>query len=137
MLTFVSKAAEPWRRLPSSLADAIEPGLPEITRAILTAIGQEVPDYVRPLEGAFGAALAEAIFAYIDSLSADSVEGYAQAQSEFAGERERRRAELVAALLGRAPGVDAAALATILEWPLPRSAAALACPNNRLAGLAR
>jgi len=35
--------------------------------------------------------LAEAIFAYIDELSADSVEGYAQAQREQEGERQRRR----------------------------------------------
>src|SRR3954447_16656485 len=35
--------------------------------------------------------LADAIFAYIDELSADSVEGYADAQQAAAGERERRR----------------------------------------------
>src|SRR4051812_46528279 len=35
--------------------------------------------------------LADAIFAYIDELSADSVEGYSQAQQAAAGERERRR----------------------------------------------
>ena len=77
------------------------------------------------------ARLAEAIFAYIDELSAESVEGYAQAQAELAGERDRQRGELVTALLGNAPGVDAAALAATIGWPLPRSAAAIACPPHR------
>src|SRR5207302_5007217 len=153
-----------------------EPELPDLSEEVLAAIGREVPEYMRPLEGAFGrelrtgvtealrrflgllrdanapdaasrrvyvalgrqefragrtldalqsayrvgarvawrrlarisraagvdhettAALAEAIFAYIDELSAESVEGYAQAQSEPAGERERARAALLAAL---------------------------------------
>jgi PucR C-terminal helix-turn-helix domain len=210
----VSKPAVPWRGLPPTVADVLEPELPAIAREVLAAIGREVPEYVRPLEGAFGEAvrtgvdealrrfislirnpdtvsesgrqvyvalgraelrfgrtldalqaayrvgarvawrrfakashvagldhetvarLAEAIFAYIDELSADSVEGYAQAQSDLAGERERRRQELVAALLGRAAGADPAALATSLSWRLPQTAATLACPIGRLAGLA-
>jgi hypothetical protein len=214
MLTYVSTVSEPWRDLPSRLAEVLEPQLPAITREILGAIGQEVPEYARPLEGAFGdglrtgvdealrrfvnlvrdpdladdrarqvsvtlgraelragrtldalqaayrvgarvawrrlaaasraagvdqetaARLAEAIFAYIDGLSADSVEGYAQAQAALAGEHVRRRTELVAVLLGRAPGVDAAGIANALAWPLPRSAATLICPSDRLAGLA-
>jgi PucR C-terminal helix-turn-helix domain len=83
------------------------------------------------------ARLAEAIFAYIDGLSADSVEGYAQAQAEHAGERDRRRTELLAALVGRAPGADTTGLVRSLGWPLPRSAAAMICPPERLPGLAR
>ncbi|MEA2210776.1 MAG: hypothetical protein QOF83_724 [Solirubrobacteraceae bacterium] len=215
MLTFVSSGSEPWRELPTRVAEVLQPELPAITREILVAIGQEVPQYARPLESEFGEALrtgvdealrrfvnlvrdpdssddrgrqasvalgrtelragrtldalqaayrvgarvawrrlaaashaagvdqttaaqlAEAIFAYIDGLSADSVEGYAQAQAELAGERERRRRKLVAALLGRAPGVDPATLANDLAWQLPRSAATLICPSDRLAGLAR
>ena len=215
MLTYVSTASQPWRDLPLGMADVLEPQLPLITREILVAIGQEVPEYARPLEGAFGEALrtgvdealhrfvnlvrdpdstddrgrqvsvalgraelragrtldalqaayrvgarvawrrfasashaagvdqataaqlAEAIFAYLDGLSADSVEGYAQAQSQLARERERRRSELVAVLLGRAPGVDAAAIASDLAWQPPRYGATLACPTDRLAGLAR
>jgi PucR C-terminal helix-turn-helix domain len=215
MLMNVSNVSAPSHDLPPSLAGVLEPELPAITREILVAIGREVPDYARPLEGAFGEAvrtgvdealrrfvelvrdpqssdvrarrvsfalgrgelhagrtldalqgayrvgarvawrrfaaashaagvnedtvvrLAEAIFAYIDELSADSVDGYAQAQSEFAGERERRREELVAALLGRAPEVDAAAVARAVGWSPPRRAAALACPPERLAGLVR
>ena len=83
------------------------------------------------------ARLAEAIFAYIDGLSADSVEGYAQAQAALAGERELRRTELVGMLLTQAPGSDPAAMARLVGWSLPRTAAALACGADRLAGLAR
>ncbi|HEY8583351.1 MAG TPA: hypothetical protein VIL49_10400, partial [Capillimicrobium sp.] len=38
--------------------------------------------------------LAEAIFAYIDELAGQSVEGYAEAQSAAAGEQSRRRGRL-------------------------------------------
>ncbi|MEO6859546.1 MAG: helix-turn-helix domain-containing protein [Solirubrobacteraceae bacterium] len=201
--------------LPPTVADVLEPELPAIAAEILAVISHEVPEYMRPLEGAFGeavrsgvdealarfvtlvrdpeaadnagrqvyvalgraeqragrtldalqaayrvgarvawrrfatashaagldpkivAGVAEAIFAYIDELSSESVEGYAQAASELAGDRERRREELVGALLGRAPGADQASLATDLGWRLPRTAAALACRPARLAGLAR
>jgi hypothetical protein len=207
--------AEPWRDLPPGMAEVLEPELPAVTREILVAIADEVPEYAQPLESAFGEALragvdealrlfvmlvrdpdsvddrgrrasvalgraelragrtldalqaayrvgarvawrrlatatqhagvdqttaarlAEAIFAYIDGLSADSVEGYAQAQSERAGELERRRTELVLALLGRAPAAQVAALANTVGWRLPRSAAILLCHSDRLAGLAR
>ena len=40
-------------------------------------------------------ALGEAIFAYIDELSAESAEGYAEEQSAAAGERQRLRRRLV------------------------------------------
>jgi hypothetical protein len=83
--------------------------------------------------------LAESIFAYIDQLSADSVEGYADARSRLEGERERRRAELVSLLL-RDPPADEAALraaAAAADWAVPRSAAALACAEHELDRLAR
>jgi PucR C-terminal helix-turn-helix domain len=82
--------------------------------------------------------LAEAMFAYIDELSAESVEGYAQAQAEHAGELQRSRAELLAALLAE-PGVvaDRTALATGASWPLPHRVAALACSAEALPGVAR
>jgi hypothetical protein len=215
MLTFMSTTAEPWRDLPPSLADVLEPELPAITQEILAAIADEVPEYAQPLESAFGEALrvgveqaltrfnmlvrdpdsiddrdrrasvglgraelragrtldalqaayrvgarvawrrlatatreagvdqttaarlAEAIFAYIDGLSADSVEGYAAAQSERAGELERRRTELVLALLGRGSSAQVPALANALGWRLPGSAAIVLCDGDRLAGLFR
>ncbi|MGI9095085.1 MAG: PucR family transcriptional regulator, partial [Thermoleophilaceae bacterium] len=72
--------------------------------------------------------LAEAIFAYIDELSADSVEGYAQARAEVEAERQHRRRELVALLLREpaAQAVDLRSAAEAAGWPFPRTAAALA-----------
>src|SRR6476619_1180915 len=43
--------------LPPSLAAALRPALPELSDAIIAAIGEEVPAYARPLEGPFGRAL--------------------------------------------------------------------------------
>src|SRR4051794_37092632 len=43
--------------LPTEVAHALRPVLPDITERIITAVGQEVPEYRRPLEGPFGAAL--------------------------------------------------------------------------------
>jgi hypothetical protein len=65
--------------------------------------------------------LAEAIFAYVDELSAESAEGFAREQAERAGELERRRRAL-AELLVALPAPDAAALAEAAEaahWRLP------------------
>src|SRR3954451_24110862 len=208
---------EPWRSLPPELADVIEPELPAATAEILATIAREVPEYARPLEGAFGAGirtgvtealrqfvalirapdagrepgrdvyialgrgelrqgrtldslqsayrvgarvawrrisaaarrhhvapeqlavLAEAIFAYIDELSADSVEGYAQAQREQEGERQRRRRELLALLLRDPPAeeADVKAAAQAAGWRLPRSAAPLAVAEGDLARVGR
>src|SRR3954469_25495332 len=44
-------------RLPPQLADALRPGLPGLAEEIITAIGAEVPEYARPLEGPFGRGL--------------------------------------------------------------------------------
>jgi hypothetical protein len=76
--------------------------------------------------------LAEAIFAYIEELSADSVEGYAEARSRLEGERRRRQQELVVLML-RDPLADEAdvrAAAAAVGWRIPHSAAALACPEE-------
>src|SRR5579884_3743383 len=48
--------------------------------------------------------LAEAMFAYIDRIAGESVEGYAEAQLRDAGDLDRRRARLAELLLA---GVDA------------------------------
>lgn len=72
--------------------------------------------------------LAEAIFAYIDELAAQSVEGYAEAQTAAASERSRRRARLFE-LLTDAAGADAATIAAAADaagWRLPRELAAVA-----------
>ena len=195
----------PWDRLDSALAAAIVPELPAIAAEIIDEIGRVVPDYRRPLEGAFGhnlragvqealeqflelisrpgpqavalrevyvglgrgelrsgrgldalqsayrvgarvawrrmssvaqragadaatvSLLAESMFDYIDEISAQSVEGYAQAQAEVAGEQQRFRQRLVRLLVSDDPpeaGLLAAA-ATSAAWPPPRVLAAL------------
>jgi PucR-like helix-turn-helix protein len=83
--------------------------------------------------------LAEAIFAYIDELSADSVEGYAQAQREQEGERQRRRRELLTLLLREPPAEEAEvrAAAEAAGWRLPRSAAPLALAERDLGRVGR
>jgi hypothetical protein len=202
-------------KLDPKLADTIEPELPKATEEILATIGREVPEYARPLEGAFGVAirtgvtealrqfvelirnpeaergrdvyvglgraefregrtldslqsayrvgarvawrrvsaaarraqvdpeqlglLAEAVFAYIDELSADSVEGYAQAQRAQEGERQRRRRELLALLLRDPPAGDAEirSAAQAAGWRLARSAAPLAVAEEDLGRVGR
>jgi hypothetical protein len=203
-----SAADRPWELLQRDLAAALEPALPALADEVVAAIGQAVPEYRRPLEGAFGrglragvrrslqqfvdligrggevsaasrevyrelgrgehrsgraldalqaayrlgarlswrrlsalarehgadaetvSLLAESIFAYIEEVSATSVEGYAQAQAELAGERERRRRRLVRLLVEeQAAGadLDLAAAAHDAGWKLPQSLAVLAC----------
>lgn len=174
------------------------PELPALADEIIEAIGREVPDYSRPLEGTFGASVhtgvqealrrfgedrggapddpgrrsvyaalgrgearegrslevllaayrvgarvawrrlaaagvaagldpetialaAEALFAYIDELSAESAEGYTREQSARAGESERREADCVALLVQDPPpttrALEAAAVAA--GWTVP------------------
>jgi hypothetical protein len=83
--------------------------------------------------------LAEAVFAYIDELAADSVEGYAQAQAEVEDVRRRRRRELIVLLLGDPPAdpADLTAAARAASWEVPAGLAALACPEDALARVAR
>src|SRR5919202_3283654 len=50
----------------------------------------------------------EAIFAYVDELSAESAEGYAEAQSAAAGESQRRRRRLVRLLAQDPPAAHEA-----------------------------
>jgi PucR-like helix-turn-helix protein len=71
--------------------------------------------------------LGEAIFAYIDEISAESAAGFAEAQSEAAGESQRRRQGLLRLLVQDPPppveAVRTAALAA--GWALPRLVAAV------------
>jgi hypothetical protein len=197
--------------LPPSLAAALRPALPELSDAIIAAIGREVPAYAQPLEGPFGRALrvgvrtalarfvdriedpsgedaearalyvelgraefrggrsqdallsayrlgarmawerfvaageaaghepatlyrlASAIFSYIDGISADSVEGYAQERAAAEGERQRRRRAL-ARMLARddVSAQEVHDLARLAGWPRPATVAALvvAGPSN-------
>jgi hypothetical protein len=83
--------------------------------------------------------LAESIFAFIEELSADSVEGYAEARSHLEGERRRRQRELVVLLLRDPPADDAdlRAAAAAVGWRVPRTAAAIACAEDDLERVAR
>ncbi len=74
--------------------------------------------------------LGEAIFAYIDEISAETADGYAQEQSAAAGEAQRRRRRLVR-VLGEDPPASEEAIRTVAAaagWELPRRVAALAVP---------
>src|SRR5918992_2128073 len=71
--------------------------------------------------------LGEAMFAYIDEISAESADGYAEEQSAAAGESQRRRRRLVR-LLAQDPPPAQEAIRTAAQaaaWPLPRRVAAL------------
>ncbi|MFP5363654.1 MAG: PucR family transcriptional regulator [Thermoleophilia bacterium] len=193
------------QRIPSEVADVLRPVLPELAAETIRAIGREVPDYSRPLEGRLGVTLrygteralrrfvdsieapgavserdrriyfelgrlemregrtldallaayrvgaqiawrrfveagvrsglepatlyrlGEAIFAYIDEISGESIAGYAAEQSEAAGERQRRRARLVFLLAADPPATseDVRAAAVRAGWRPPAQIAAL------------
>ncbi|MCW2978953.1 MAG: hypothetical protein JWO14_680 [Solirubrobacterales bacterium] len=208
---------EPWRELPTEIADLVEGEIDPISTEILESIAHEIPEYARPLEGRFGrgirrgveealaqfvalirdpdagrgagrevylalgrgeqrvgrtldslqaayrigariswrrfadacrragvgaeplALLAEAVFAYIDELAADSVEGFSQAQAEVEDLRRRRRRELIALLLADPPAdaEDVTAAARAASWEVPTGLAALACSEDALTRVAR
>ncbi|HSD80828.1 MAG TPA: helix-turn-helix domain-containing protein [Solirubrobacteraceae bacterium] len=62
--------------LPPSLAAALRPTLPDLAAQTIAAIGREVPDYARPLEGPFGRALRtgveRALARFVDELERPS-----------------------------------------------------------------
>jgi PucR-like helix-turn-helix protein len=201
----------------SEVAAVLRPVLPDLAAETIRAIGREVPDYSRPLEGRLGVTLrygteralrrfvdsiehpaavsdrdrriyvelgrlemregrtlnallsayrvgaqiawrrfveagvradlepatlyrlGEAIFAYIDEISGESIEGYAAAQSAAAGERQRRRAQLVMLLAADPPAAPEAmrAAAVRAAWAPPARLAALVVEgidSERLAG---
>jgi hypothetical protein len=71
--------------------------------------------------------LGEAMFAYIDEISAESADGYAEEQSAAAGESQRRRRRLIR-LLAQDPPASEEAIRTAAQaaaWALPRRLAAL------------
>ena len=76
--------------------------------------------------------LAEAIFAYIDELSALSAQGYAREQTVVVGELRVRRQHLVRVLLREAPvdREEAEKAARRARWPLPERVAVLAFPQG-------
>ena len=71
--------------------------------------------------------LGEAIFAYIDEISAESAAGFAEAQSEAAGETQRRRRALLRLLVQEPPAAEETVrtAAQSAGWALPRQVAAI------------
>ena len=71
--------------------------------------------------------LAESVFAYIDEISGESIEGWTAEQAAAAGERQRRRRRLAGLLIQDPPAdptsIEAEAVAA--GWPLPDRVAAL------------
>jgi PucR C-terminal helix-turn-helix domain len=189
--------------LPPDLAQVLRPVVPRLSEEIVAAVGREVEEYRRPLEGPFGATvregsevalerfvdligepapappsgmykglgkaefrlgrtldsllaayrlgariawrrfseacdaagvesrvvyrLGEAIFSYIDELSAESAEGYAAAQTAAEGERQQRRRQLVSLLIADPPAEESVVHAAAQEagWRLPDRLAAV------------
>jgi hypothetical protein len=203
--------------IPPDVATILRPVLPDLAGEIIRAIGDDVPDYSRPLEGRLGVTLrygteralrrfvdsiehpaavserdrriyvelgrlemregrtlnallaayrvgaqiawrrfveagvraqlepptlyrlGEAIFAYIDEISGESIAGYADEQSAAAGERQRRRAQLVLLLASEPPPPAETLRAAALHaaWAPPAQLAALVVDGidgERLAG---
>jgi hypothetical protein len=81
------------------------------------------------------AALAEAVFAYVDHLSSASARGFVMEQSEAAVTRERLRDDLVELLLSdRSDSAAVRAAAIRVGWQLPREAAVILVePDNPVA----
>jgi PucR C-terminal helix-turn-helix domain len=81
------------------------------------------------------AALAEAVFVFVDQLSSSSARGYVREQSEAGAERERQRDELVELLLsGRSDATAVRAAASRAGWTLPHEAAVILVePDNTIA----
>ena len=73
------------------------------------------------------ALLAESVFAHIDEISAASAEGFAAELADRAGERDRRRRQLLR-LLVESPAADPAVIreaAAAIDWELPGELVAL------------
>ncbi|MGI8801893.1 MAG: PucR family transcriptional regulator [Solirubrobacteraceae bacterium] len=71
--------------------------------------------------------LAESIFAYIDELSAESIEGYAREQAARAGERQGSRQHLIRLIIDGAPVDEIEPAARAVAWEVPRALAVLVC----------
>jgi hypothetical protein len=83
--------------------------------------------------------LAGAMFAYIERIAGESIEGYAQAQLARAGDMERRRSALFAVLMGTPPP-DAMALASAAAgagWSIPANVACLLVDDSSVASTVR
>ncbi len=81
-------------------------------------------------------ALGESLFAYIDELSAASAQGYAQEQSERAGEQVRLRGELLEMILrGDSSDGGVPRLSAAVGWTLPETVVVALVPFPHVDGL--
>ena len=90
--------------LPPSLAAALRPVLPELAQDTVAAIGREVPDYARSLEGPFGEALRSGVVValerFVDELAGPAAaDDRAQAMYTGLGRVELRAGRSLDALL--------------------------------------
>src|SRR3954464_8041113 len=79
--------------------------------------------------------LAEALFAYVDELSHESSDGYAEALAQRHGPRERERERMLGVLMRKTPPADAVVIhaqAARAEWKLPEQVAPVATPAARM-----
>src|SRR3954451_16604250 len=64
----------PWSALPPRLRDVLRPGLPALAEEIMAAIAEAVPEYDRPMRGAFGrgvrTGVEQALTQFVDLLGA-------------------------------------------------------------------
>ncbi|HEU0023621.1 MAG TPA: hypothetical protein VFQ12_03260, partial [Thermoleophilaceae bacterium] len=67
----------PWVALPPGTADALRPGLAGTADEVIQAIRAAVPDYARPLEGAFGEGIRTGVIRALDQF-VSAVEGRPQ-----------------------------------------------------------
>ncbi|YAL83060.1 PucR family transcriptional regulator [Dermacoccaceae bacterium W4C1] len=80
--------------------------------------------------------LGESIFQYIDELSASSLEAFTAEQSRQAGERDRRRAELLELMVGgRTEDADLRTLAAAAGWTIPLEVLAVVVPRQHSDGV--
>ena len=62
---------QPWIRLPRSLGELLADSVPALVEEIVRRIPQEVPEYARPLEGDFGAAVRRGVQVALSRLFVD------------------------------------------------------------------
>jgi hypothetical protein len=81
------------------------------------------------LDGPALVALAAAVFAYIDELSAATAQGYAAEQSALAGDRDRRLRAFALLLVGGAPATQLDAAAGESGWTPPATLTPVLVPE--------
>ncbi|WP_018157731.1 helix-turn-helix domain-containing protein [Demetria terragena] len=150
-------------RLLLELPGSTEPALPPHARQVYVGLGKGEARTGRPMEVLLAAyrigarvafravsriaveegldptvlmPLGESIFAYMDELTTASIEAFTAEQFRRAGERDRRRAQLVEQLVsGRADEADLRQLATEAGWPIPAEVVVAVLPTERADGL--